>query len=116
MKIIIRDEEGLGIFMIPLLIDWHIKRCNIKDCTEEPNTIITGTGAGVFGLCEKHFQECNQSNPVSIKLEFNDFDAFEFKKQQKKEHDLELLKEMRKEMIEDDADREDEIHNARYGN
>jgi hypothetical protein len=32
------------------------------------------------------------------------------------EHDLELLKEMRKEMIEDDADREDEIHNARYGN
>jgi hypothetical protein len=110
---IIRDEEGFGIFMIPLFVDWHIKRCNIKGCTEEPNTIITGTQAGAFGLCEKHFQEGNQGHPVEIKLEFNDFDAVEFKKQQKKEHDLELLKEAHKEMITDDMDRESEIRNAR---
>ena len=75
---IIRDEEGGGLFMIPLLVDWNIKRCNVADCISEPNTIITQSGEGipVYGLCEEHFQEANAPGGATLNLEWDDFDAF----------------------------------------
>ena len=59
---IIRDDNQDGIdtpaiSMIPVLTQWKIKRCNIKDCTNNPTTIVAGTEAGVFGMCEHHYQE-----------------------------------------------------------
>ena len=74
---IIRDEEGQGFFMIPLLVDWRIKRCNYEGCTNKPNTIITGIeDAPIFGLCEEHFQMCNTPRGSTLNLEWDDFDAF----------------------------------------
>jgi hypothetical protein len=50
---IIRDEETFGLMMIPLFVDWGVRRCNVKDCTSKPSTIVTGAHpeANVFGLC-----------------------------------------------------------------
>ena len=73
---IIRDEATNGLMMIPLFVDWHIRRCNIVGCHEKPNTIIAGTEAGAFGLCEEHFQIGNVPGGATIQLEFDDFDAF----------------------------------------
>ena len=77
---IIRDNELGGILMIPLLHDWHIRRCNQRDCTNRPNTIIGGAGDGipVFGLCEEHFQMGNVegAGPYTFSLVWDDFDAF----------------------------------------
>lgn len=75
---IIRDEECAGIMMIPLLVDWHVRRCNVKGCTEKPNTIITQAAPDVpvFGLCEQHFQQANVEGGTKFSLEFNDYDAF----------------------------------------
>jgi hypothetical protein len=74
---IIRDEECFGIMMIPLLIDWHIRRCNVKDCTEKPTTIISQIeSVPVFGLCEKHYQSMKEAGKIDCKLIFDDFDAF----------------------------------------
>lgn len=76
---IIRDEEGFGLFMIPLFVDWNIKRCNEAGCKSKPTTIISGMGDDIpiFGLCEEHFQKCNQNDGgATISLEFDDFDAF----------------------------------------
>jgi hypothetical protein len=75
---IIRDEEGFGLFMIPLFFDWGIRRCNVKSCTEKPTTIIAGTSEEVpaYGLCEKHFQEGNQPGGCTFTLIFDDYDAF----------------------------------------
>ncbi len=75
---IIRDEEGFGLFMIPLFCDWGIRRCNVVDCKEKPNTIIAGAGEDNinFGLCEEHFQEGNTEGGTKYSLEFDSFDAF----------------------------------------
>ena len=75
---IIRDEETFGLFMIPLFVDWNIRRCNVKDCTEKPTTIVTGAQEGVpaFGLCEHHYQESKELGRFEYKLIFDDFDAF----------------------------------------
>jgi hypothetical protein len=74
---IIRDDETFGIMMIPLLHDWGIRRCNIKDCTEKPTTIISAVeNVPVFGMCEKHYQESKESGKLDCKLIFDDFDAF----------------------------------------
>ena len=74
---IIRDEETFGLMMIPLLIDWHIRRCNVKNCTEKPNTIIGGVeGAPAFGLCEAHYQHFKEAAEIDCTLIFDDFDAF----------------------------------------
>ena len=76
---IIRDEELGGIAMIPLFVQWGIRRCNVEDCTEIPNTIIREIAPGVAfaGFCEEHFQEGNQPGGISMSLVFDDFDAFE---------------------------------------
>ena len=69
---IIRDEEMNGIMMIPLLCDWKINRCYVRDCKEKPNTIIAEAGENlpVFGLCEKHFQEGNKEGGCKLILVF----------------------------------------------
>ena len=75
---VIRDNEMGGILMIPLLVDWRIRRCNVAGCREKPNTIIGGAGEGiaVFGLCEGHYQQGNVEGGTHYDLEWNDFDAF----------------------------------------
>ena len=75
---IIRDEEMGGLFMIPLFVDWNIKRCNVAGCTNKPNTIITQSGEDIpiYGLCEEHFQMANMPGGATFNLEWDDFDAF----------------------------------------
>ncbi len=74
---IIRDENQNGmntpcISIIPLLVGWGIKRCNIVNCKNNPTTIISGTEAPVFGMCENHFQEAaNTKGNYNLKLEFS---------------------------------------------
>ena len=76
---IIRDEECAGLIMIPLLHQWGVKRCNFRNCTEKPNTIITGAHkkAECFGLCEKHFQSCNKPGGNNLDLVFDNSDRKE---------------------------------------
>jgi len=75
---IIRDEEGFGLFMIPLFHEWGIRRCNQQGCTSKPTTIIANMGEDipVFGLCEEHFQMANVPGGATLNLEWTDFDAF----------------------------------------
>ena len=74
---IIRDEEQDGIStpafpIIPLLVQWGIKRCNLAGCKNNPTTIIAGTDAPVFGMCEHHFQEATKfDGNVKLSLEFD---------------------------------------------
>lgn len=76
---IIRDNEFGGIMMIPLLCDWGIRRCNVKGCTEKPNTIVSQLAEDVpiCGFCEKHYQDANKPGGTNFVLVFDDFDAFQ---------------------------------------
>ena len=67
---IIRDDEMGGLMMIPLFVQWNIHRCNIKGCQEKPTTIITGTEAGMFGMCETHYNECKNAGKINHTIEF----------------------------------------------
>ena len=92
---VIRDNEVFGVMMIPLFVDWGIKRCNIKGCRNKPNTLIIETSdeVPVYGLCEEHFQQGNQGTPIDIVLEFDDYDAFKADRAAREEAaDLELDK------------------------
>jgi hypothetical protein len=75
---IIRDEECFELMMIPLLVEWNIRRCNVKDCTNKPNTIVTQVAEDIpiAGLCEKHYQEAAKEGGANFILEFDDYDAF----------------------------------------
>ena len=79
---IIRDEELSGLGMIPLLVDWHVRRCNVKGCTEKPTTILAGLGKDVppAGMCEKHYQEgkakADRGEDTTFEFVWDDFDAF----------------------------------------
>ena len=74
---IIRDEEGFGLFMIPLFVDWHVKRCNVEGCTSKRTTIVTEMEeVPIFGLCEEHFKQANVLGGTKFDLEWDDFDAF----------------------------------------
>ncbi len=75
---IIRDEEGFELFMIPLLVDWKIRRCNVEGCKNTPNTIITKPRDDIsaMGLCEECFQKGNKPGGTNYKLVFDNFDAF----------------------------------------
>lgn len=75
---IIRDEELSGIMMIPLMVEWGVKRCNVDGCKEKPNTIVLELHPKVpiAGFCEKHFQEANVPGGADMRLIFDDFDAF----------------------------------------
>ena len=81
---IIRDDELGGLGMIPLFVQWGIKRCNVEGCTEVPNTIVRYSalreilsGIASAGFCEEHFQRGNTEEGVKYNLIFDDFDAFE---------------------------------------
>lgn len=67
---IIRDEEMFGMMMIPLLISWGVKRCNVRDCKDKPTTIITGLIKQPFGLCEKHYIESKEIGKLAYTLDF----------------------------------------------
>ena len=67
---VIRDEELGGIMMIPLLIQWNIHRCNVRDCRNKPTTIITGVIEDAFGLCEEHYKESKKSGKLAYTLDF----------------------------------------------
>ena len=76
---IIRDDQLGGLGMIPLLIDWGMRRCNVKGCKNQPNTIIANSGDGVppYALCEEHYQMCNTPDgPKTLTLVWDTFDAF----------------------------------------
>ena len=85
---IIRDEEGFGMFMIPLFCDWDIRRCNQVNCKKVPNTIITGAHpeAPAFGLCEEHYQMGNvpKGEGHNYSIEFDNYDAFKARAEAKK--------------------------------
>ena len=73
---IIRDPGQAGtntpnISIIPLMVQWGVKRCNLVGCENRPTTIIAGTTAPVFGMCEEHFQEAIKfDGNVKLSLEF----------------------------------------------
>lgn len=73
---IIRDEECFGLMMIPLLVEWGIRRCNVEGCIDKPNTIISQEEVGIYGLCERHYQEANKPGGTKFTLVFDEFDAF----------------------------------------
>lgn len=68
---IIRDEDFKGLMMIPLLIQWNVDRCNVKDCKENPTTIITGVIKCSFGLCEKHYNKFKEKGKLECTLDFS---------------------------------------------
>ena len=69
MKVIHDDELG-GIMMIPLIVDWGIKKtCQIKYCQEKTNAIVcfdateSPTGEALhIGICETHHSEASEKN------------------------------------------------------
>lgn len=67
---VIRDEEMGGLMMIPLLSQWNVHRCNVRDCKEKPTTIITGLTKQPFGLCEKHYLESKEKGKLEYTLDF----------------------------------------------
>ena len=75
---IIRDNELGGLMMIPLFVDWGVKRCNVEDCTARPSTIVRQLSPDIplAGFCEEHFQEANQEGGAVMSFVFDDFDAF----------------------------------------
>jgi len=74
---IIRDPELGIVTMLPLFMDWNIRRCNVKDCRTKPTTIISEPDQKlIFGLCEEHFQQGNVPGGCTYNLEFDNFDAF----------------------------------------
>ena len=76
---IIRDNELGGLAMIPLFMDWGVRRCNVKGCTNKPSTIITQAQPEmpVLGMCEEHFQEANQPDGGrTYTFVLDNFDAF----------------------------------------
>ena len=82
MKIIRDNDSGIGMFMIALLVDWNIRRCNFKNCTDKPNTIISDPDRDlIFGLCEEHYQRGNVPGGCEMNLEFNSFNAFDYSRE-----------------------------------
>jgi len=67
---IIRDEEMNGLMMIPLLQQWGVNRCNVRDCIKKPTTIITGATEQPFGLCENHYNECKETGKIAYTLDW----------------------------------------------
>lgn len=79
---IIRDNDLGGLTMIPLFIEWGVRRCNVGGCTNRPTTIVTqlADGVPVAGFCEKHYQEGNRPGGAEFTLVFDKYDAFEERK------------------------------------
>lgn len=75
---IIRDQSGLGMFMIPLFVDWNVRRCNVEGCTARPTTIVSQLADDVplCGFCEEHYLEAKKPGGTNFTLVFDDYDAF----------------------------------------
>jgi hypothetical protein len=71
----IRDNDLGGLAMIPLFVDWQICRCNVKECTNVPTTIVSHEDL-VFGICEDHYKQFSQKGEIECTLTFDDFNAF----------------------------------------
>lgn len=55
-----------------LAVDWNIRRCNIKGCTSRHvTTIVAGTEAGIFGLCEDHYKWIMDQGDVTVHLDLD---------------------------------------------
>jgi len=67
--------------MIPLFVDWNIRRCNVKGCTTKPTTIVIGLADDLpnAGFCEAHYQAANKPGGARFDLEFDNYDAFKEK-------------------------------------
>ncbi len=78
---IIRDNDLGGLAMIPLFVDWNIRRCNVGGCTAKPTTIVIGLADDLpnAGFCETHFQEANKPGGTIFSFEFDNYDAFKEK-------------------------------------
>lgn len=77
---LIRTEDGDIIWMIPVLCQYGLKRCNVVGCRNKPTTIDTDSAPRPYALCEEHYQqflkESKEKGKAEIHLEWNNFDAF----------------------------------------
>ena len=75
---IIRDDKMYGLAMIPLFVDYGIRRCNVDGCTDRPSTIILWLAPDIprAGFCEEHYGQANMESGAKFDLTFDDFDAF----------------------------------------
>ena len=70
MKIIRDKEDKAGLFIIPLLKQYGVSRCNFKGCNNKPNTIAV-TNQVNLGFCEMHFKELeNRQEEENLQIEF----------------------------------------------
>ena len=70
MKIIRDKEDKAGIFIIPLLKQYGVSRCNFKNCHNKPNTIAVTNNINL-GFCETHFKELeSRQAQENIQIEF----------------------------------------------
>ena len=69
MKItkIIHDDNR--IMIIPLLVSWGINKCDVKDCKNYPNAILTFENGFIAGCCEEHYLEGKAGKELSFKFE-----------------------------------------------
>ena len=75
---IIRDEEMNGLFMIPLLHQYGIHYCNVKDCHHKASTILTDVpGADAVGVCEAHYQEAKAAGKWKLSLDLGKDQTFQ---------------------------------------
>lgn len=70
---VIRDEDFGGLMMFPLLQQWGINRCNVKNCNNKPTTIIAGLTKELpkIGMCEKHYLESKKAKKIHFSFDFN---------------------------------------------
>ena len=70
MQIIRDNEDKAGIFILPLLKQHGVTRCNYKNCLNKPNTIGV-TNQVNLGLCENHYQELkSRQGEENLQVEF----------------------------------------------
>jgi hypothetical protein len=78
IQIIGTDDPFGSIETTALGINWGIRRCNIKGCSEKIlRVIVTGSPAGrPFGMCEKHWVEASSTpGGKHIELDFTPLDG-----------------------------------------
>ena len=70
MQIIRDNEDKAGIFILPLLKQYGVSRCNFMKCEKKPNTIGLSEKVNL-GLCENHYQELkSRQGEENLQVEF----------------------------------------------
>ena len=70
MQIIRDNKDKVGIFIIPLLKQYGVNRCNFAKCERKPNTIGLAEKVNL-GFCENHYQEQkSRQGEENLKVEF----------------------------------------------